>query len=60
MDLIENSVSNSSSVVVFGFVAVGPCLGAKGLLINGSCIFAYLSVFARKRVYMLQYVADCY
>jgi hypothetical protein len=54
-DRIENSVSNSSSVIACVFVAVRTCLFAKALLSNGSCIFGYLAVVAQQRAYMLQY-----
>jgi hypothetical protein len=55
MDCIQNSDSNSSSIIVCAFVSVGTRLFAKALISNGSCIFVYLVVIDQQQVYILQY-----
>lgn len=42
MDHIEDTFSSNSSVVVYGFIAVGTCLFAKAVLSNGCMYYLHI------------------
>jgi hypothetical protein len=54
MDRTDNTIP----VLLYPVVAMETCLFAEPLLSNDCCMFAYLAIAAKQRVYMRHYFAD--